>query len=125
MLKSGEASAKVLDFGFSIGLRFKEDGTVDDVIPGLPAADAGVAPGMKLIAVNGRRWNTKLLHETVQATKTTPDMELILENADFIKAYTLKYNGGERYPHLERDTSKPDLLQEVIKPLTSTSKVRS
>jgi len=26
------------------------------------------------------------------------------------------YRGGERYPHLERDATNPDLLDEIIKP---------
>jgi predicted metalloprotease with PDZ domain len=29
--------------------------------------------------------------------------------------YKLNYHGGERYPHLERDSTKPDVLGEVIK----------
>lgn len=31
------------------------------------------------------------------------------------KLYNVNYRGGERYPHLERDTTKPDLLSELIK----------
>ena len=40
---------------------------------------------------------------------------LIVENTDYIKTYKLDYHGGEQYPHLVRDTSKPDLLSEIIK----------
>jgi hypothetical protein len=29
--------------------------------------------------------------------------------------YKLNYHGGERYPHLERDPTKPDVLADVIK----------
>ncbi len=33
--------------------------------------------------------------------------------------YTRKvdYHGGERYPHLERDSSKPDVLSKIVEPL--------
>jgi hypothetical protein len=27
----------------------------------------------------------------------------------------LDYHGGERYPHLVRDESKPDLLSDILK----------
>ena len=101
---------------YSIGAMFKEDGGVMDVNPNLEAAKAGLAPGMKIITVNGRPWSTDVLHEaiTVGKSSTTP-IELVVENGSFTGAYKLNYHGGERYPHLERDPTKPDLLGEVIK----------
>jgi hypothetical protein len=30
----------------------------------------------------------------------------------------LDYHDGERFPHLERDASKPDLLEQIIKGLS-------
>jgi hypothetical protein len=30
----------------------------------------------------------------------------------------LDYHDGEKYPHLERDAAKPDLLTQILKPLT-------
>jgi len=29
----------------------------------------------------------------------------------------IDYHGGERYPHLERVDSKPDLLEKILQPL--------
>jgi hypothetical protein len=40
-----------------------------------------------------------------------------VRNGDFFKTYALDYHGGEKYPHLVRDASKPDILSEIIKPL--------
>jgi len=31
------------------------------------------------------------------------------------KTYKIDYHGGEKYPHLVRDDSKPDLLTEILK----------
>jgi predicted metalloprotease with PDZ domain len=117
MRKAGDSVDKSIDLRFSIGLILKQDGRVKDVIPGKPAAEAGMAPAMKLLAVNGRRWTEPLLREAVKATKEKPNLELMIENGDFIQSYVLKYQGGERYPHLERDAVKPDLLQQIIQPL--------
>jgi len=117
MRKAGDSVDKSIDLRFSIGLILKQDGTVKDVIPGKPAAEAGMAPSMKLLAVNGRRWTELLLREAIKATKEKPNLELMIENGDFIQSYVLKYQGGERYPHLERDAAKPDLLQQIIQPL--------
>ena len=39
-----------------------------------------------------------------------------------LKTYALDYHDGERFPHLERDSSKPDLLQQIVKPLGAAGK---
>jgi predicted metalloprotease with PDZ domain len=93
-----------------------EDGTISDTTEGEPAAKAGIGPGMKLIAVNGRRFSSEVLRDAVKATRNgnTP-LELLIENTDYYKTYKIDYQGGEKYPHLVRDDSKPDLLTEILK----------
>ena len=44
-----------------------------------------------------------------------PPIELLVENTDYYKTYKIDYHGGEKYPHLVRDNSKPDLLTEILK----------
>jgi predicted metalloprotease with PDZ domain len=115
-----EEQNKGIDLTYSLGLRLKDDGVIDDVIPGLPADKAGLAPGMKLIAVNGRKWSAIVLRTAVgESNLTTGPLVLLAENDDFYNTYTLDYHGGNRYPHLERDASKPDLLAEIIKSLAT------
>jgi hypothetical protein len=68
-----EKSEKYLNLEFSVGLLVNNDkgdayGSVLDVIPGSPAARAGIAPGAKLVAVNGRAWNEDVLHDAIAAT---------------------------------------------------------
>jgi predicted metalloprotease with PDZ domain len=121
MVRLGDHARKSVDLSYSIGAMLKEDGSVMDVNPNLEAAKAGLAPGMKIITVNGRPWSTDVLHEAITAAKsnTTP-IELVVENGSFTGVYKLNYHGGERYPHLERDSTKPDLVGEVIKSRRST-----
>ena len=117
LYKTGERVRKVADERYTIGLLLQESGAVTDVVQGLPAARAGVAPGMKLVAVNGRAWSRDVLREAIRATKTrSQPLELLVENGDSFKSYKLDYCGGGRYPMLERDSSKPDLLSEIGKP---------
>ena len=118
-LKSIESANKITDLSFSLGLTLNDEGAIRDVIPGSPADKAGIAPAMKLLAVNGRRWSKPILRAAVKATTTNAaPIELLLENGDFIKTCRLDYHGGERYPHLERDASTPDLLSQILNPLT-------
>jgi predicted metalloprotease with PDZ domain len=117
MERGAEAGFHTVDGSFSIGLELREDGLITDTIEGLPAAIAGIGPGMKLIAVNGRQYSAEVLRDALKSGKGgTAPLELLVENTDYYKTYKLDYHGGERYPHLVRDDSKPDLLTEIYKP---------
>jgi predicted metalloprotease with PDZ domain len=119
-LSASDSENKQADLSSSLGLTVKDDGGVVDVIPDKPADKAGVAPGMKVLAVNTRRFSLEGLRTAVAATaKADGGVQLLIENGDFFKTYQLDYKGGERYPRLERDTAvKTDLIGEIIKPLT-------
>ena len=117
MLKFAESAQKYSDLRFSLGLTVTEDGAVQDVIPSSPADKAGVGAAMKLVAVNGRRWTAELLRTAVKTAGTnTVPIELLVENEDYFKACKVDYHEGEKYPRLERDSTKPDLLKEILKP---------
>ncbi len=98
----------------AIGLMLNDDGTISDTTERMPAAKAGIGPGMKVVAVNGRRFSPEVLRDAVKDTKNIP-LELLVENTDYFRTYKIDYQGGEQYPHLVRDDSKPDLLSEILK----------
>ncbi|MGB8986285.1 MAG: M61 family peptidase [Candidatus Sulfotelmatobacter sp.] len=117
LLHGAESDGHIAIGAFSIGLDLREDGVIVDTIEGMPAALAGIAPGMKLVAVNSRQYTPEVLRDALKAGKSgTAPLELLVENTDYYKTYELDYHGGERYPHLVRDDSKPDLLTEIYKP---------
>lgn len=111
-----EGLSKGVNLSDSIGLAVSGDGLVGDVVPNGAAAKAGLAPGMKLLAVNGRRFSPDGLKAAVAATKSGGKLELLAESGDFFKSHALEYKGGARYPRLERALGKPDVLAEVVKP---------
>ncbi|HEV2692897.1 MAG TPA: M61 family peptidase, partial [Verrucomicrobiae bacterium] len=104
---------------YSLGVSFGSDGGISDVIPGSPADKAGIGPAMKLVAVNGRAWSAKILRDAVKdaATNSVP-IELLVQFNDYYKTYALDYHEGEKYPFLERNPAKPDLIADIVKPLT-------
>ncbi len=113
-----EASRKTTDLQYSLGILLQEDGIMQDVIPGMPAAKAGVGAGMKIIAVNGRKYSSDIIRDALRLGKaTTGPLELLVANGEFYKTYAVEYHGGERYPYLERDSSKPDVLSSIISPI--------
>jgi predicted metalloprotease with PDZ domain len=115
MERSAEESGKYLDARFSIGFTVEDDGDIPDVIPDSPAANAGVPSGSRLVAVNGRRFSRDILRDALRASASTP-IELLVETGDVFATYRLDYSGGERYPRLERDASRPDVLSKITAP---------
>lgn len=115
--KSAERVRKMTDVSFSLGFWLNREGVLGDVIPGMPGAQAGLAPGMKVVAVNGRQYSPEVLREAIRAAKgSSQPIELLAVNDGYYKSFRLDYHEGEKYPHLARDEARPDLLSDIIKP---------
>ncbi|MGI9103444.1 MAG: M61 family metallopeptidase [Terriglobales bacterium] len=111
------------DFLYSIGLMVTSKGRVSDSTFLMPAYQAGVMPGMTIVAVNGRKYSPEVLRDALRAAKNTKDpIQLLVENSEFYKTLSLDYHDGERYPHLVRDPSKADYLADIIKPHAEAGK---
>jgi predicted metalloprotease with PDZ domain len=118
--RAAEETEHLVDVSFSLGFSVHGPGsedasTIADVTPGTPAAEAGIAPGMRLVAVNGRRWSADNLREALRAAKTASEpIELLIENDGYFHNHAVDYHGGERYPHLQ-STNARDVLGEIAK----------
>jgi predicted metalloprotease with PDZ domain len=112
-----DSQSETFNFWYSIGLHAGKSGTLSDVLRGGVADKAGLGPGMKIIAVNGRGYTPDVLRTAIRdATGSGPSIELIVENTGFYKVIKLDYHAGERYPQLERVSSIPDRLGDILKP---------
>jgi predicted metalloprotease with PDZ domain len=107
---------------YSLGFR-TADLAFEDVLVGGLAYKAGLGPGMKIVAVNGRRATDELLHSAIRDSKKNSDpIELIVENTGFFKVVKIDYHDGEKYPRLVRNSQTPDTLDEILKPMVSKPK---
>lgn len=113
-IKTGDAER--VQATYSIGLRVRaRDGTVNDVTIDSPAGKAGIGPGMQILAVNGLRYSADVLRNAIKESKTASGpMTIEVQNDDVVKTVSLDYHGGMREPHLERDSSKPDLMAQIL-----------
>ncbi|MGH9758515.1 MAG: M61 family metallopeptidase [Candidatus Acidiferrales bacterium] len=118
VLSNLEAVHQEIDLRLSAGFAADEEGTVIDVIHGSPAYDAGLAPGMKIAAVDGRAYSVDLMREAVEAAKGKAEpIKVLVSNGAAYETFSINYHEGLRYPHLERDASKPDYLTDILHPL--------
>jgi predicted metalloprotease with PDZ domain len=114
-----EELARRADFLLTAGFSVSDEGMVGDVIHGGPAYNAGIGPGMKIVAVNGAQFSPEAMRGAIDAAKTaTEPIQLIVANGAQFRTFSLDYHGGLRYPHIVRDESKPDYLGEITRGLT-------
>lgn len=117
-IHTGEEIDKYLDASYSLGFVVKKDGEFQDVVYGSPAYLAGIGPGMKLVAVNGRAWEKDVLQDALNESKDSKrSIDLLVANAKVFKTYSVVYHDGIRNPHLERSEGS-DVLGEIVKPLS-------
>jgi predicted metalloprotease with PDZ domain len=112
-----ESRYKFYDFSPSLGITLGDKGQIHDAVPGSPAFQSGLGPGMTLIAINSRKYTPSVLNAALRAAQDSHQpIEVLAENAQFYKTYSIPYYEGEKHPHLRRADAKPDLLGDILKP---------
>ena len=115
VLRMRELERRYVNVSYSIGLIINRDGTIMDSLFFKPAFKAGITPGMKLIAVNGRKFDPDILRTAIREAKGSQQpIELLIQNADYFNTYKLDYHDGERYPMLQRNNN-PDTLTDILR----------
>ena len=118
--RATEDANNTVDVSFSLGFSVQgpggdEVGAIQDVTAGSPADKAGLAPGMRLVAVNGKKWSPDGLRAAIREAKGSREpVALLVENEDYFRTVAVDYHSGERYPHLE-STHGADVLGEIVK----------
>jgi predicted metalloprotease with PDZ domain len=117
-VRAAESKARGVNAWYSLGMIVGAESTIADILMGSPAYNAGLGPGMKLVAINGRRASDDLLRQAIRESKgSTKGIELIIDHDGFFKTLNVDYHGGERYPHLTRVPGAPAFLDEILKPM--------
>jgi predicted metalloprotease with PDZ domain len=120
MLDADDSVSGAGDFTSSIGLKVRQDGSVVDSIPGMPAFESGISPYMKIVAVNGREFSLDELKRAIQNSKSgSANIQVDTNTAGQMKSHPIQYHQGSRVPHLERITGTPDYLTEIFRPRAS------
>ena len=109
------------DFAYSLGLRVgKQENELREVAWNSPAFRAGLAPGLKLVAVNGDAYRRERLVAALRANRDGQQpIELLVRDGDRYRTVKIDYRGGPRYPRLERLPEVPDRLTQILEPKRS------
>ncbi|MFP5209857.1 MAG: M61 family metallopeptidase [Acidobacteriota bacterium] len=118
MGSAGGSAGQWADFWFSVGLRLSHDGTIADVRWNGPADKAMLAPGEKIMAVNGLIYSADAMREAISAAKGNSEpIHLIVQADSYVHTTDIDYHDGMRYPVLERAKGTPDYLDDITRPL--------
>jgi predicted metalloprotease with PDZ domain len=97
--KAVEKKRKVTDLTYSGGLILGKEGEVSGVLWDSPAFAAGLTVGSRLVALNGRTFDADKFKAAIKARQP---LSLLVRSGDVFRTVELQYDGGLRYPRLER-----------------------
>jgi len=95
-------------------LRPGKESEVTEVAWDGPAFKAGLTVGSKLIAVNSRALEIDQLKAAIKAKKSP--LSLLVKTGDIYRTIELNYNGGLRYPKLEKTGTGGSMLESLLAP---------
>jgi predicted metalloprotease with PDZ domain len=102
---------------YTYGIKINKDGAVTDVREGSPAWNAGMAPGMKITAVDGQAYDSDVLkYVSTQAEHSNGPTAFLVQEDDWYRTVNVDYHGGPKYPHLVRINGTPDMLAKIMAP---------
>jgi predicted metalloprotease with PDZ domain len=113
----GELEGKGINAMSSLGLFLNHDGKIVDVLWNGPAFKAGLAPGMKVTAIDGRPYSADVLWNGIaRARQGKQSLQIRAKDDGATRLYEVDYHGGLKYPHLVREHGKTDYLKQILAP---------
>jgi len=117
LYKAADELRKLTSLTHSIGLSVDREGEIKEVLWNGPAFKAGLAPASRIVAVDEVAFDIDRFKAAIKAAQqTSAPISLIVREGERFRTVLLDYHGGLRYPHLERDPSRPDLLEAIFAP---------
>jgi predicted metalloprotease with PDZ domain len=114
--RDGEVRSRAANLPYSIGLSADQNGKITLIQWKGPAWKAGLNTSMTITGVNGQAYSSDRLRAAVAATKNGTPVDLLFRIGETFKTVRIDYNGGHRYPRLERIEGKPAYLDDIIAP---------
>ena len=95
----------------------EKEGTIKSVEWDSPAFKAGLAGGVKIVAVGMEEYKPERLAQAITANKDGQHpVELLVKEGERYRLVRIDWRGGLRYPTLERIAGTPDWLGAQMAP---------
>lgn len=111
--RSGE-----INLNYSLGMSVGKGGHVSGVIWDGPAFKAGLTTAADILAVNGRTYSDDALRDAVVLAEGGKDpIKLIIRTGRAVREVGIQWNGGLRYPRLDKIGLGEGNLDKLLAPL--------
>jgi predicted metalloprotease with PDZ domain len=112
-----EKRAAEIDLSFSIGLTIGKGGKVNSVIWDGPAFYAGLTSAAEIVAVNGQVYSDEAMLDAISVAKGGSEpIRLIVRSGNRVRDIPVTWNGGLRYPRLEKAAAGEASLDVLLRP---------
>lgn len=101
---------------FSIGLTVTHEGEIEEVRWESPAFQADLTAGSTILEVDGSRFTPDKLKDAVAGTPRQLGIELTVKDGSRTRPFSILYDGGHRFPHLEAVHGARPRLDEILAP---------
>jgi membrane-associated protease RseP (regulator of RpoE activity) len=93
---------------------------VQDVVPGSAAFEASIAPGARILEIDGRPWTIDAARERILAARAdTNPLRLAVRSGNVERIVDIPYRGGLQIPHVRRAPGTEDGLSRILAPLAA------
>ena len=113
--RAREQDRKILDVTDSLGVSFDATGKVLSVVPDLAGDTGGLAPGMLVQGVNGRKFTFDRMRDAVADSVTRRDVVFLVLVGEEFQTVTVHYAEGHKYLKVVRHPDRPDRLGDILK----------
>lgn len=115
--KDKENRAKEIDLSFSIGASIGKGGKINTIVWDSPMFKAGLTTAAEIVAVNGVAYADAALKAAITAAKGgTVPIRLTVKSGDRVWDVPLNWNGGLRYPTLQKIGADDTSLDRLLAP---------
>jgi predicted metalloprotease with PDZ domain len=105
------------DFSYSLGLSVGKESKIASVIWGSPAFDAGLTVGQTILSVDGYAYSEEALKDSITAAKGgSAPIRLIVKRGEEVGPVDIRWDGGLRYPRLEKTGKGEGPLDKLLAP---------
>jgi len=115
LIEDREKDYNYVDAYDSLGVSFGSDGNIGGaIVPGMAGDAAGLAPGMKVVGVNGRKFSPERIEDAIADSVTRGAIELLVLQGDVFETIAVDYDEGPKYLELVRNEDQPDRLKAIF-----------
>lgn len=116
--RDAEKRSNETNLTYSLGMTVSKNGHVNTILWDGPAFKAGLTTAAEIISVNGRVFTDEVLRDAIgDAEGGKEPIRLIVKSGKRVREIAIAWNGGHRFPRLEKIGTGDGSLDRLLMPI--------